>query len=193
MNIFPTIPNIQFGQKWAEDWSFVKVKRSGSGRRKTLCNRSYPDWKISVKFVGLDDYYIEQIAGFIGQQKGPFEEFLWLDPVYYLQERVRIGTSDGSNKAFQLLRNFDNRFVIPVTDVMPNSLRVFADATQMTVSSNTNGLVTLSAAPASGAVVTASFQYYWRVAFDDSEYSWQDIFFNLYNYNQINLVTTWGD
>ena len=193
MNIFPIIPNIQFGQKWSEDWSFVKVKKSGSGRRKTLCNRSYPDWKISVKFVGLDDYDIEQIAGFIGQQKGPFEEFLWLDPVYYLQERVRIGTGTGSLTQFQLLRNFDNRFVIPVTDVLPNSLKVFADATKMTVSANTNGLLTLSAAPASGAVVTASFQHYWRVAFDDSEYSWQDMFFNLYNYNQINLVTTWGD
>lgn len=192
MNIFPSIPNIEFGQKWTEDWSFVTVKKTGSGRRKTLCPRAYPDWKMSVKLVGLDDDYIEQIAGFIGQQKGQFEEFLWLDPVYYLEERTRIGTGNGTNKAFQLLRNFDNRFVIPITDILPNSLTVFVDGSPVTGSSISDGLVTLANAPADGSVVTASCQYYWRVAFDDSTYSWQDLFFNLYNFNQINLVTVWG-
>lgn len=192
MNVFPVTTNIEFNSQWQEDWSFVAVKKTGSGRRKTLCNRAYPDWRISVKFTGLDDLLVEKIAGFIGQQRGPFAEFLWLDPTYFQETAVRIGTGNGSNKAFQLLRNFADLYVVPVTDYVAGTLTVYSNGSPVTVSSVSDGLVTLANAPASGAVVTATFQYYWRVAFDDEKFTWQDLFFNLYKFNQINLVTTWG-
>lgn len=192
MNVFPVTTNIEFNSQWQEDWSFVAVKKTGSGRRKTLCNRAFPDWRISVKFTGLDDSQVEKIAGFIGQQKGPFAEFLWLDPTYYKETMVQIGTGNGTDKAFQLLRNFDNRYVIPVTDYVPGSLIAYVDGSPVTVSSVADGMVTLDSAPASGKVVAATYEYYWRVAFDDDKFSWQDQFINLYKFSQINLVTTWG-
>ena len=184
---------MEFNSKKTEMWDDVIVKKTGSGRRKTLSRRAYPDWAIQVKFTGLDDAQVESIAGFIAQQRGEFAEFLWLDPVDFQETAVRIGTGDGSTKQFQLLRNLADKFVFPVTDIVTGSLTVYVNGVAVTVSSVVDGLATLAAAPALNAVVTATFQYYWRVAFDGSKYSWVDPFFNLYKFETINMITVWGD
>lgn len=193
MNVFPITTNMEFNSKKIEIWDSVIVKKTGSGRRKSLSRRAYPDWAIQVKFTGLTDAQVESIAGFIGQQRGEFEEFLWLDPVDYQETAVRIGTGNGSNTDFQLVRNLADKFIFPITDYAAGSLTVYVNGVAVTVTSVTEGLVKLAAAPALNAIVTATFQYYWRVAFDQGKFSWVDPFFNLYKFEQINMITAWGD
>ena len=192
LRVFPVTTNMEFNSKKTEIWDDVVVKTTASGRRKTLSRRAYPDWAIQVKFTGLDDAQIENIAGFIAQQRGEFQEFLWLDPVDFQETAVRIGTGDGSTKRFQLVRNLADKFVFPVTDYVVGSEIVYVNGVAVTVLSVTDGLVTLASAPALNSVVTATFQYYWRVAFDGSKYSWVDPFFNLYKFETINMVTVGG-
>lgn len=193
MNIFPITTNMEFNSKKTEIWDDVVVKKTGSGRRKTLSRRAYPDWAIQAKFTGLDDAQVESIAGFVGQQHGEHSAFLWLDPVDFQETGVRIGTGNGTTTQFQLLRNLADKFVFPITDYVAGSLTVYVNGVAVTVSSVADGLATLAAAPALNAVVTATFQYYWRVAFDGSKYSWVDPFFNLYKFETINMITVWGD
>ena len=52
-----------------------------------------------------------------------------------------------------------------------------------------NGGINMAAPPAKGARVTASFQYYWRVAFEDDALEWNNFWYGYYKLNQIKLVT----
>ena len=192
LHVFPVTTNMEFNSKKTEMWDDVIVKKTGSGRRKTLSRRAYPDWGIQVKFTGLGDAQVESIAGFIAQHRGEFQEFLWLDPVDFQETAVRIGTGDGSTTKFQLVRNLADKFVFPVADYVSGSLSVYVDGVAVTVLSVSDGLATLASAPALNSVVTATFQYYWRVALDGSKYSWTDPFYNLYKFETINLVTVGG-
>ena len=189
MNVFPITTNMEFNTKKSEVWDSVIVKKTGSGRRKSLSRRAYPDWKINVKFTGLTAAQRDAIAGFIGQQHGEHVEFLWLDSEDYQETDVRIGTGNGSNKQFQLLRNLADKFVFPVVDIVPDSWTVYVDGTAAWVLSINDGLVTLRDTPGAGAVITATFRYYWRVTFDQDEFTWTDPFYDLYKFDTLKLVT----
>jgi len=192
LHVFPVTTNMEFNSKFTEICDGVVVKKTGTGRRKTLSRRAYSDFGIQVKFIGLDDDQVDEIAGFIGQHHGEAHEFLWRDPKYYQVAGVRIGTGDGVTTQFQLLRNLADRYVYPITDIVTGTLTVYVNGSAVAVSSITGGLVTLDTAPAQGSIVTATFQYYWRVAFDQSKFNWTDPFYNLNKFETISLITVGG-
>lgn len=189
MNVFPVATNMEFNSKKIEIWDSVIVKKTGSGRRKSLSRRAYPDWEIQASFVGLTAEQRDSIAGFIAQHRGEHAEFLWLDPEEYQVTLGHIGVGDGLNTKFQLLRELDNRFIIPVTDYVSGTLEIWAGNVPVNVVSVTDGLATLESVPTSGAAVTATFQYYWRVAFDQGTFAWSNPFYDLYKFDTLKMVT----
>lgn len=54
---------------------------------------------------------------------------------------------------------------------------------------NSEGLISFGSAPYKGAILTATFDYYWRVAFDSDEATWENFWYNFYRMRNVKLVT----
>lgn len=185
--IFPQFPSMAWNSEKAQSWE-VTVKKSGSGKRKTITSQAYPNWTLKCSYTALNQQEVEQAAGFFAKVKGQLLPFLWKDMEDYRQTNVRIGTGDGQTTEFQLLRNYADEYVEPIYDVVPGTLTVFVDGVTTAFTLGTDGLVTLNSSPAAGTAVTATFEYYWRVAFDADSITWSNFWYNYYEQKSITLV-----
>lgn len=185
--VFPQFPSMAWNSEKAQSWE-VTVKKSGTGKRKTMTSQAYPNWTIKCSYTALSQEEVERAAGFFAQVKGELLPFLWKDPEDYQEPNVRIGTGNGANKEFQLLRNYADEYVEPIYDVVPGTLMAFVDGVTANYTLGTDGLITMAAPPALGAVVTATFEYYWRVAFDVDNVTFTNFWYNYYELKTITLV-----
>lgn len=187
--IFQSPPSIAWDNTKTQIWD-TKIQTYGLGGRKSLSRWSYPKWELECEYTCLDPDELEYMAGFFGYVRGQHQPFLWLDLEDYRQENVRVGVGDGETTDFQLVRNFADLFVEPIYGTVAETLHVFADDAEVAVLSEDEGIVKLATAPASGAVLTATFNYYWRVAFDDDEMEWTNFWYEFYKTKTVKLVTT---
>jgi uncharacterized protein (TIGR02217 family) len=171
-----------------QNWD-TTIQKSASKRRKTLSRQSYPEWEIDASFAKASQAEYEYTAGFFARMRGQAGTFLWLDPEDYKQTKVQIGTGDGVTTGFQLLRNWKDQFVEPVLDIVPGTLTVFVDDVAVDETLGDDGWDELAAAPAVGAIITASFEYYWRVACAKDEKTWTYVFADLYTLKGVKMVT----
>jgi uncharacterized protein (TIGR02217 family) len=185
--IFQNPPSVAWNNTKTQRWD-TKIQKYGRGGRKTLSRWAYPEWVLDCAFTCLDDSEIEYMAGFFASLQGQAKPFLWKDLEDYKQENVRVGMGDGETTGFQLVRNFANLFVEPVYGIVENTLQVFADETPIDIISEDEGWIEL-VAPAPGVVLTATFEYYWRVAFDDDEVDWSNFWYGFYKFNKFRMVT----
>lgn len=186
--IFPELPTMAWNSKKKQCWNTV-VKKSGTGRRKTLSRWAYPEWEIQSAYTCLDTDAIRKAAGFFGMVRGSFQEFLWKDPDDYREENVTLGQGDGSKCDFQLIKNIGGLYIEPVTDIVAGSMSVTVDGLAVAATVGDSGLITLATAPASGMPVTATYEYYWRVAFKEDELDWDNFWYGYYKLNTITVVT----
>lgn len=186
--IFPDLPSMEWNNKKKPNWN-VTVKKSGTGKRKSMTTQAYTHWELTMSFRCLDQAQIEKAAGFFSMIKGPLTPFLWKDMDDYKQEKVRIGAGNGENKEFQLLRNLGGYYVEPILDIIPGTLTVYADNTPIAVSSETDGWTVLATAPPMGSIVTATFEYYWRVAIAGDCPAWENFWYGFYKLNSFTLET----
>ena len=100
---------------------------------------------------------------------------------------MAIGTGDGALTDFQLFRMVGS-FKLPVTDIKSGTLSAIVDGVVTPVTLLDGGVVRFASAPASGAVISASFDYYWRVAFADDETEFDSQFLNI-GKSTIKMVT----
>jgi uncharacterized protein (TIGR02217 family) len=166
----------------------TKIQKYGSGRRKTLSRWPYPQWEIDCDYTCLDRDELEYTAGFFAKVRGQFQPFLWKDDQDYKQTGVQIGIGNGSTTGFQLIRNYGG-FVEPVLDIVAGTLTAYENDVAKTVTLGEDGWIEFSTAPASGALITASFEYYWRVAFAKDEKTWENFWYDFYRLKSIKLVT----
>lgn len=187
LNIFPTIAGQQWKSKKRMKWD-VSVQTSAQNVRKTLVTQTYPKWEITVSYKGLTQSDADMIMGFYGQQKGPFLPFLWKDIEDYKATRQVIGLGIGEPKTYYLCRTVGNGIVIPVYDPIPESLHVFLDGVETSAAGiGDDGAIRVDAPE--GAEISATFEYYWRVAFD-SDYNEQTaVFYDLFENGNIKLVS----
>ena len=186
--IFPDLKTMAWNNTKTPRWD-TAIQKYGSGKRKTLSRWTYPEWELDCKYTCLDQAEIEEVAGFFLMVRGRFQPFLWRDLEDYKQEKVRIGAGDGQTTDFQLVRNFANLFVEPIRDIVDGSLEIYLNDDPSEVQSESEGLVKFAQAPPAGAVITASFEYYWRVAFDEDELSWNNFWYSFYQLNRVRLVS----
>ena len=119
-----------------------------------------PSWNISVKYAWLDDERYKTIMGFVALLKGAHKPFFWLDPEDYQETGIQLPRNDDGS--YQCVMKMGG-YVEAVDKV--DQLKVYVDGTLK--ASNTysvsGGTITFNTAPASGAVVTADYRYYWKV------------------------------
>lgn len=184
--VFPIKSTLAWNSVKKQKWN-TKVQRGGTGIRKTLAMWAYPEWEIKAGFTSLTAAEMEDIAGFCAQVKGAFSPFLWLDPEDYQETAVQIGLGTGAAAQYQLLRNYNSRFVEPVRDIVSGSLTVYNDGVAAAATLGTDGVVTCTGT--SGKAITATFQYYWRVAFKDDDNDWEYFLAGFYRMKTIEMVT----
>lgn len=185
--VFPYFPSMAWNSTKTQKWDVV-VKKSGSKKRKTMTTQAYPEWIIKCSYTALDSNEVDQLAGFFSKVKGRLSPFLWKDLEDYKQENVRVGTGNGVNKDFQLLRNYADDYVEPIYDIVSGTLTMYVDGLPVLYTMGTDGMITLATAAANGKAVTATFEYYWRVAFDD-DITWENFWYGFYKLNTITLVS----
>mgnify|MGYP000844257547 CR=1 FL=1 len=185
--IFNCPPSVAWNSSKTPKFKTIIQKYAG-GRRKALSRQAYPEWEIDIDLTQLDPEEYEYTIGFFLSVRGRFGAWLWKDLEDYKQTKVQIGVGDGVTTGFQLLRNWRDLFVEPVLDIVPGTLTVYVDDVAVAVTLGDDGWVEITAPP-EGAIVTASFEYYWRVAFADDENTWVNLFTDLYNLKSVKLVT----
>lgn len=181
---FPVF-NVAYESTKSVKWD-TAVQTAGSGRVKTLTNRFYPQWTIESKFVGLTDDERRKLMGFVNQCKGSYTPFLWLDPEDYHVGSIELPTV--STGVYQCVMVFDS-FVQPAQYV--ENVTVYVDGVLQNASGYTvsDGRIKFDTAPASTSVVTASYDYYFKVMLSDDGIEVEQTYNNFNNTSSVKMVT----
>ncbi len=123
---------------------------------------------------------MQAVLAFFEERRGRFHAFLWRDALDHgsgpgapLPTDQAIGTGDGLATAFQLAKTYGGGFDPyrrPITKPVAGSVRVAVGGVELDTAAYAvdvmTGIVTLAAAPAGGAAVTAGFLFDVPVRFD---------------------------
>ena len=186
--VFISPPTMAWNSTKTQKWN-TEIQKSASGRRKTLSRWSYPEYELNCSYTCLNPAEIDYVAGFFAKMRGQAEIFLWRDDQDYKIENSLIGIGDGFTTGFQLLRDLGGQFYEPILDVVPGTLKVFVDGIETPVTLEDDGWIEFLTAPAAGAAITISCEYYWRVAFADDSLTWEHFWYNFYRLKTVKLVT----
>jgi hypothetical protein len=178
LNQFPMLPGLA--------WSVTKqpafktrIQKSVSGRERRALDHPLPIWTWTLSYDFLRDNpsggnnELRTLMAFHAQQQGAFTGFLYTDPSDNAVSGSNLGTGNASQTAFQLVRNLDaalpgGGYAEPI--VAPN-------------------ILTFTAAPGSGVVVTADFSYFFRVRFTDDTASFENFMYQLWRLKQIKFTS----
>lgn len=200
--IFPSLPGLMWNNSKAPEFT-TKTHRAVSGREQRASFQQYPLWTFSLTYEFLRDTAafpeLDTLAGFFLARQGSFDSFLYADPSDSSVTDMGFGAGNGVQTQFQLVRAYGaggNAFVEPVQNVnVLTNIKVAGIVktlgTDYTVSAT--GLISFTAAPASGAALTWTGSYYYRVRFtnDSSEYS--QFLQNLWEAKKVEFVGAIGN
>ena len=137
---------------------------------------------------------LDTLLAFFRGRKGRAHGFRFKDWSDFKATGQLIGTGDGANKTFQLVKNYtsgagsESRIIKkPVS----GTTKIYLNGVQLmsgwSVSSST-GLVTINTAPGNGVPVTADFEFDVPVRFDTDRMAVTIEFFNLHQWSGIPIV-----
>jgi uncharacterized protein (TIGR02217 family) len=137
---------------------------------------------------------LDTLLAFFRGRKGRAHGFRFKDWSDFRATGQLIGTGDGTNKTFQLVKNYssgagsESRIIKkPVS----GTTKIYLNGVQLTsgwsISSST-GLVTINTAPSNGVPVTADFEFDVPVRFDTDRMAVTIEFFNLHQWSGIPIV-----
>lgn len=114
---------------------------------------------------------VQAVVAFFHDARGMARSWLLKSWTDYRLVAGQIGTGDGSDTTFQIVKSYGTLqpYSRTLTYIKPGSLSVTVDGSPATVSDETDGLVTLSAPPSNGAIVRATCEFYVPVRFATDE------------------------
>lgn len=190
--VFPTLPGLTWNVGKYPEFS-TKIQTSASGFETRIALWATPIWHFTLNYEMLRDdatnNELKQLMGFFLQRQGQFEPFNYTDPTDNTVTGQNIGAGDGSTKTFQLIRALGG-FVEPIKAINGTPTIYIDGAAQgsgWTVSST--GLITFTAAPTAGAIITADFAYYFRVRFTMDKAEFERWAYNLWQLQTCELVS----
>ncbi|HEV2162236.1 MAG TPA: DUF2460 domain-containing protein [Stellaceae bacterium] len=192
--VFPALAGLGWSVKRAPVWK-TRAQQAISGKETRLADWSYPAWQWELTFDFLratpSAAEFQSLVGFFNQCRGAFGAFLYADADDNAVADQAIGTGDGATTVFQLARSFGG-FIEPV--LAPNTVSaVYLGGVVQTPSAysvdSTTGLLTFTAAPASGAAITADFTYYFRCRFVEDTVDFEKFMATLYRAQKLAFVS----
>lgn len=188
-------------------WSKI-IATSQNGREVRISNYTYPRhlWEIPYSVLFFNDPHnnsdsyaltLQTLMGFFNQVLGAWDTFRYQDeddyatinPTSGARVPTQIGVGDGATTQFQIGRNLGG-FFEPLYDVNDAAYahKIYLNAvltSAYTISSS--GLITFTSAPGSGVVITADFNYWWRVRFMDDTLDFSRFAYKMYEVKRVRL------
>ena len=184
-DVFPFLAGQSFLQKKTPVWS-TKVDTSVSGVERRRALWSYPVWKFKLSYEVLrsNPSYseLQRLYTFFNMKAGQFQSWFYFDPYDNTVSNQLIGYGDGSTTTFQLARSSTIgtiTYTEPVRGVYGTpTVSVNGISTAYTI--GTGGTVTFATAPAVGAYITWSGQFFFLCRFLSDELDAQQLLWGIY-------------
>lgn len=184
--IFPTLPGLSWPVIKTPEWT-TGIQKTASGRELRASYSSYPRWRIRLGFEVLSQTDLASLAGFFNARRGSFDNFLFFDQVDNSVANQVFAVGDGQSTQFQLVRNYGG-VTEPVLAVVGTPV-IKVNGVITAVSIDSNAVVTFSTAPAAGATLSWSGQYYFRVRFTQDSSDFEQFMSNLWCLKKLEFIT----
>jgi uncharacterized protein (TIGR02217 family) len=193
-DLLPVLPGQRLIARRAPLFS-TGMSTASSGRERRRQRWAYPIWEIDLSFEVVRERpsltELSEMYAFFCNKAGAFREFFFYDPYLPAVSGVRIGTGNGSNRDFQLLRVYSTgafQYAEPVRGVL-GSVSVLVSGSPVSATVGPYGLVTLATAPSSGAAVTWSGVPLTLVRFVDDTIEPAQMTYNLWSVDGVKVRT----
>ncbi len=189
--VFPVLPGLAWSVTKTPMWS-TRIQPKVSGRENRAAYYSLPLWTFSLSYEFLRanaKQELQQLVGFFNARQGRFDSFLYADPSDCAATGQLFGSGNGNTSKFQLVRSLGG-FAEPVI-ALPGGLQVFVNGVlqpAVTVDAST-GIVTFAAAPAAGAALTWTGQFYFRCRFVHDSTEFENFMKDLWTAKKVELVS----
>ena len=194
--VFPALPGLAWGVVKTPIWK-TEIQESVSGMELRWSAMAYPRYRISLTYeflrAGRGYAELQTLVAFFNSRRGAWDDFLWLDPDDSVAIDQATGTGNGAQTAFPVFRAYGG-FLEPVLNfVSVPAVKVNGVAkTPGADYSIANGMITFTTAPAAGAAVTWSGQFYRRVRFEHDETEFEQFLKDLWSAKKVGLKTVKG-
>jgi len=207
--IFPTLLGLGWSVQRKPMWS-TQIQTNVSGKEARQARWTYPRYEWTLKFDFLRQTPTNQdlasLLGFFNARQGQFDSFLYQDAADYQAVAQQFGTGNGSQTIWQLVRTFGG-FVEPVLApkndgslLIPGPVTVAGTPTvAYNVSSwgadgslnagATQGQIRFNSAPANGAALIATFDFYWGCRFVDPEITFENFMHQLWAADGVKFIS----
>ena len=189
--IFPNLAGLAWDVLKVPKFSTL-IQRAASGREVRAAIMAYPDWEWTLTYDLLRDDAVNNelktLMGFWLQRQGAFDSFLFTDPNDFSVTGQALGTGDGSNRNFQLIRTYGG-FNESIYDLNGASVIKLNGTPTAAYTISGTGLIIFTTAPGAGVSVTGDFSFYRRVRFKEDTAEFANFMFKLWSLRQISLVS----
>jgi uncharacterized protein (TIGR02217 family) len=170
----------------------VVVTGSGHEQRNVNWAEARGRWDVAS---GLKNQaQLDELIAFFRARKGKAYGFRFKDWTDYKASGQLLGTGDGANKTFQLVKRYSSGSVVEIRTLakpVAGTVRVYKNAIEQLSGWSVNvttGVVTFTAAPAAGVEITADFEFDVPARFDVDHMAVTIETFRLHRWQQIPIV-----
>lgn len=191
--------NFDFPSKTPTFDTIIQKPVSGRGEIRASL-QPYPIWEFDFPLnyargaEQMPSSVYAYLLGFFIQMGGEFSDFLYLDPNDNTVENALLGIGDGATTNFQLVRPIGNLGSDIVQNPMQSATSPYEALVIMVNGTPTsaytlgpNGLIEFTSAPASGAVLTWTGSYWYRVRFDSDGLTFKETMDQIWECQSIKL------
>lgn len=171
------------------------IQRAVSGHEYRYGQMVYPIWDMVLSYNFLRDVAaydeLRTLVAFFLNRRAALDSFLLSDPDDNTATTQTIGTGNGTNRDFQLVRSFGG-FLEPV--YYPNSItNVQVNGVGAGYVLQSNGVVRMNTAPANGATVRWNGTYYFRCRFLEDKMSLEKFLHQVWMLGKLPMVGSLQD
>ena len=198
--VFPgNLPGLKFNDTFTPVLSTL-IKRSTSGREYRASLFPYPLYRFSRSYELLRNggnwTEFKTLVGFYLSRYGAWDSFLFEASFDCNANNQVIGTGNGSGKNFQMVRDFGG-WIDPVMNVNSTPTPIVkvngVNNAAWTFNYLDSGVLTFTgAAPANGATISVTANYYHRVRFEEfteGSDAFAQFMYNLFEAKKISFIT----
>lgn len=179
-----------------------RIQRSVSGREIVVQDYARPIWNFRLSFSFLRDYP----SGVFGSERGVvdselrvlmnfYNDMIFSDDTFLFEDMddnftrdEEIGTGDGTQLTFQLVRRLNSggypEPIIAPKEIWNIKFDGVVDSTGFDTDFST-GIVTFAAPPPAGTVITSTFTYYFRCRFVDDAVEFERAYHKLWTVKEM--------
>jgi uncharacterized protein (TIGR02217 family) len=192
----------------------TRIQRAVSGRELRALDYPYPIWQfqLGVNFLrdqndtrggtgfaaGFDE--LRTLYSLYLACSGAYGTFLFSDPTDNQRIGQYLGTGNSSTMTFQLQVSYGSgpiftdqvRAMQMVNAIYLNGITQNPATYECATGLNSTGSLTFSAPPATNAVITADFSFYFRCRFVDDALTFENFFYQLWTLKELKFLSVFA-